>query len=194
MGSLRSLMPGGLLARGPHRASRMATVEGPRGISTRAAVFLRYIAYFLVIACCSAISHYCFEHVGKYLLGGKLMFGLSGLTVLAAALGTVFYVNQRNEIIEQTRHYVFGLMCLPGAVLALIMWGATKLAGPSPSGHEDQFLNVLFIGLPALYFCTVVIPPVLFIKMLAQIRTLHRSRLDDEEMMTLWTRQDGHQR
>ena len=67
------------------------------------------------------------------------------------------------------------------------------LAGPSPDGHEDQFLHILFIGLPMVYFATVVIPPVLFIKMLAQMRTLHRARLDDEELMGIWTRQDGKQ-
>lgn len=56
---------------------------------------------------------------------------------------------------------------------------------------DDQFLKVIFVGLPALYFVTVVIPPVLFVKTIAQIRTLHCSRLEDQEMMSMWTRQDG---
>jgi hypothetical protein len=39
----------------------------------------------------------------------------------------------------------------------------------------------------------VVIPPILFVKWLSGIRTLHRSRLDDAETMGLWTRQDHRQ-
>ena len=183
----------GLTTRAPHKVARIDQIEGPRGYSLRASVYLRHVAYLLIIACGSAVSHFCFSHVGKYMLGGKLMFALAALTFAAAAAGTVFYTNQRNEILEQARHYAFGMMVLPGTALALIMWGAQVLAGPSPDGHEDQFLHILFIGLPMVYFATVVIPPVLFIKMLAQMRTLHRARLDDEELMGIWTRQDGKQ-
>lgn len=191
---LKSLFgPRGLTSSAPHKVARVGSNEGPRGYSTRAAVYLRHVAYLLIVMAGSSISHYCFQAVGKYMLGGKLMFGLAGLVLASAAVGTMFYTNQRNEILEQTRHYVFGMMVLPGTALALIMWGAQVMAGPAPGGSEDQFLKVIFIGLPALYFATVVIPPVLFIKMLAQIRTLHRSRLDDQEMMQLWTRQDGRQ-
>jgi len=181
---------GGLTARAPHRAGRIYVNEGPRGLSTRASVYLRHVAYWFLVIMCSAITHWCFHHVNKYLIGGEMMFALAMLTLAAAAVGTLFYTNQRNEILSQARHYTFGLMLLPGTVLALIIAGAQTLAGPAANASNDQFMAVLLTGLPMVYFATVVIPPILFIKMLAGIRHLHRSKLDDQEMMTLWTRQD----
>lgn len=195
MNTLRSLFGRhGLLTRAPAKPGRIQRVEGARGMSLRASVYLRYLAYVIVIVLASSVSNFCFTHIGKYTLGGVLMFGLATLTFVTAAAGTMFYTNQRNEILEQCRHYVFGMMVLPGTAIALIMYVAQLMAGTGQQAQNDQFLHIIFIGLPAVYFATVVLPPVLFVKMLAGIRNLHRSQLDDEEMVSLWTRQDGLQR
>ena len=180
----------GLTASAPHRAGRIYVNEGPRGLSTRAAVYLRHVAYLFVVFAASAITNWSFHRVNKYLIGGEMMFALAMLTLAAGAVGTLFYTNQRNEILSQSRHYTFGMMLLPGTVLSLIIAGAQTLAGPAATASNDQFMSVILTGLPMVYFATVVIPPILFIKMLAGIRHLHRSKLDDQEMMALWTRQD----
>lgn len=184
----------GLMAPAPHKVSPREFSEGPRGISLRASVYMRHAAYFLIVVACSSVSDYCFRQAGQYAIGGKLMFALCVLVFLTAAAGTIFYVNQREEIIEQCRHYVFGLMLLPGTSLALIMWAAQALAGGSAALAQDQFMNIIMIGLPMLYFGTVLIPPVLFVKQLTGIHNMHRSRLDDQEMVAIYARQDGHQK
>jgi hypothetical protein len=182
----------GLFARGPHRASRIHTFEGPRGYSARTAVYLRYAAYFLVIVMCSAVTHVAFSHTGTFAVdGGFLMFLVSGMVLVAGAAGTMLYTNQRNELIEQVRHYLFGMMTFPGAAVSLVMWGSTGMVNPNVA--RDTFTNMLSFGLPMVFYCTVVIPAILFIKLLAGMRTLHRSTMDDQEMVNLWTRLDGKQ-
>jgi len=183
----------GLMSPAPHKVSRIVTFEGPRGLSMRSSVYLRHVAYFLIIVLCSAVSDFCFRSVGQYAIGGKLMFAMCVLVMMVAAAGTAFYTNQREEIIEQARHYVFGLMLLPGTALALIMWAAQSMAGTSQEASSDQFMHIMMIGLPMVYFGSVILPPVLFVKMLTGMHNLHRSRLDDEELVAIWTRQDGHQ-
>lgn len=193
MRTLRELLGrGGFLAPGPHRASRIRETEGPRGYSTRASVFARYAVYFATVVLCSAVSHACFAHADRWRAGGEWMFFSAMLMFVTGAAGTMFYTNQRNEIIEQVRHYVFGLSVFPGTAIAIVMWASQGLTS-SPTSSSDAFTALLGNAIPVVYFCTVILPPLVFVKAMAGIRTLHRSRLDDEEMVAVWTRQDGQQ-
>lgn len=169
-------------------ADLLMQFEGLRGLSTRSAVLVRYAVYFTVIM--SAF-------VGIHLLLGETRWHTAGLwmllscalMVLTAALGTMMYTNHRNEIIEQMRHFVFGLALFPGLAFALLMRASDGFFG-SPGAQNDPFTFMLGGALPILYFITVLIPPLVFIKTIAGLRNLHRSNLDNEEYMRLYTRQD----
>jgi hypothetical protein len=103
-------------------------------------------------------------------------------------LGCAFFVNHRNEIIVQCRHFLFGIMLFPGTGIAVLMWatrGAT--ATSSSSVLSSAFTNAL----PLLFFATVIIPSLIFIKVIAGMRNLHRSTMDDQAAVALWTRQDN---
>lgn len=174
-------------------ASRLRRVEGPRGYSLRTSVALRYATYLVVLVACCALTQGALDGAPRADGGGRWMFLSSAVMLLSASVGTGFYPNHRNEIIEQVRHFVFGIAVLPGTGLAIIMWAAESFLS-SPGATSDPFASTLEVALPIIFFCTVIIPCLVFIKVIAGIRHLHRSRLDDEEMMALYTRQDGHQR
>ena len=48
--------------------------------------------------------------------------------------------------------------------------------------------------MPIVFLATVILPVFIFIKEMAGIRTLYRTKLDDQEQVSLWTRNDGLQR
>jgi hypothetical protein len=50
------------------------------------------------------------------------------------------------------------------------------------------------MALPVVFLLTVVLPAFIFVKEIAGMRAIYRSTLDDQEAVTLWTRQDGLQR
>lgn len=183
----------GLLAPAPHKGpSHIRTNEGPRGYSTRVAVYLRHAAYFLTLVLCSSLTHYAMQAAGPYSIdGGKVMFFMAALTLAVGALGTIFYANNRNEIIEQARHYVFGLMVLPATGVSLILWVVKGMI--TAQANPDAFSQTVDVGLLMVFGAALIMPPVIFMKMMAGIRTLHRSTTDDQEMMQLWSRQDGRQ-
>lgn len=183
----------GILTAGPHRAARIRDLEGPRGYSTRAAVYLRYAVYFVTIILGASVAHACFQNANTWKSGGEWMFFSAMLMLVTGAAAAVFYTNQRNEIIEQVRHYVFGLCVFPGTAIAIVMWASQGLTTTQVGEGADAFTMLLANAIPIVYFCTVILPPIVFVKAMAGMRTLHRSRLDDEEMVALWTRQDGKQ-
>lgn len=182
----------GLMAPAPHRGTRVQANEGPRGYSTRAAVYLRHAAYLLVLILCSAITHYAMAAAGPYSIdGGQVMFFMATLTLAVAALGTMFYAGNRNEILEQARHYVFGLMVLPGTGIALILWVVKGLV--TAQANPDAFSQTVDLGLLMVFGAALIMPPVIFLKLMSGIRSLNRSTTDDQEMMQVWSRQDGRQ-
>lgn len=177
----------------PRGLHRIRQFEGPRGYSTRAAVYLRYVGYLLVIIMCSSFCQAAFAGEDRWRNGGKWMLFAACLTLATGAVGTWTTANLRNEIVTQTRHFLFGLTVWPGVGIAAIMWAARGLtSGADLNG--DAFLSLISNALPIVYFCTVIIPPIVFIKTISGMRTLHRSHLDDEEMMRMYTRQDSMQR
>lgn len=183
---------GGLTTASPLRTTHVMQNEGPRGYSTRAAVYVRHAAYLLVLILCSSITHHAMAAAGPYSIdGGMAMFVLSTLTIVVGALGTIFYAASRNEIIEQVRHYVFGLMVLPGTGIALVLWLVKGVV--TSQANPDAFSQTVDIGLLMVFGAALIMPPVLFLKLMSGIRTLSRSTRDDQEMMQTWARQDGRQ-
>ena len=99
------------------------------------------------------------------------------------------------KIAEQFRQFTFGIVCLPGAGIALL----SRILGQAlntESAQGDQFLSLLTgNGVMLVYFATVVIPAAVFTKyVFGGVRTAHRSGLADEEAVALYQRQDGLQR
>lgn len=175
----------------PRLAGRVRTIEGPRGVSTRAAVYVRYMVYGLIIAVASAATHALFAGT-PWSSGGYVMFYASVSMLLTATVGTWLYVNQRNEIIEQVRHYVFGFAVFPGLFFAGL-YRVTLPGFASEFAQTDAFLSVVGNVIPILYFVTVLIPAAIFVKVISGIRNLHRSSQDDQELLGTISRQDGRQ-
>lgn len=169
-------------------AGRLMQFEGLRGLSTRASVQLRYAVYFLIIMATSGGIHALLGETRWHTAGLWLLLS-AALMVTTAAVGTMMYTNQRNEIIEQMRHFVFGLALFPGLGFAVLMRAANGFFG-TPGAQNDPFTFMLGGALPIMYFITVLIPPLVFIKTIAGLRNIHRSNLDNEEYMRLYTRQD----
>lgn len=183
---------GGIFTPAPHRGTRIYTNEGPRGYSTRTAVYLKHVAYFLVLVLCSAITHYAMDAAGPYSIdGGSIMFLLATLTLATAALATMAYAPYRNQILEHVRHYVFGMMVVPGMGISLILWIVKGLV--TSQVNPDAFSRTVDMGLLMVFGAVLIMPPVIFVRLMAGIRTMHRSTRDDQEMMQTWSRQDGHQ-
>ena len=189
---LHGELPAGESTRVTDRAtkavSKLMKFEGPRGRSARATLMFRYIAYILTILFCSGLTQGATQGI-KYAEGGGLFMLLSCTSItVVGAIGTLFYVNHRNEIIQRVRHYIFGIICFPGLLLGLFLYVTKTWWG------DDAFSTTLSTALPVVFLVTVVLPAFIFIKEIAGMRTIYRSTLDDEEAVALWTRQDGLQR
>ena len=168
------------------------TVEGPRGASTRASVWLRYVAYFVTIVICSGITSACFAQVPGATSGGEWMLLCVAFQLAIASIGSWMFANRRPEINQQVRSYIFGYTLFPGTGIAILMWSARHLtAGPTGT---DVFVNSLNSALPWLYFLPIILPAVIFLKTVAGMRMIHREQMDDQEIMRTYTRNDGRQR
>jgi hypothetical protein len=71
------------------------------------------------------------------------------------------------------------------------MWVARNMVS---SGSDDLFIRTSVAALPWLYFIPVLVPAVLFLRLVAGFRVLDKVRLDDEEILQIYTRNDGLQR
>lgn len=169
-------------------AGRLIQFEGLRGLSTLATVRLRYFSYFATIMVVTGSVHWMHSST-RWHTAGLWMLLSSALMVATAAAGTMIYTNQRNEIIEQMLNFVFGYAIFPGLGFAVLMRAADGFFGTA-GAQNDPFTFMLGGALPILYFITVLMPPLVFIKTIAGLRNLHRSNLDNEEYMRLYTRQD----
>lgn len=172
-----------------HRVSRVVQFEGLRGRSTRAAVVLRYVAYVMLILGCAAVTQVSTDGIRNASGGGWFLLMSCTLITVTGAIATILYPNTRDEIIHRVRHYAFGIVALPGAILALFL-----KAAQSWMGSGDTLAATLGAAGPIVFLATIVLPAFVFVKEMFGIRTLNRSRLDDEEAVLLWTRQDGNQR
>ena len=186
-------IPRGHVAYGSARKiAKRFVLEGPRGRSTRNAVWLRYFSYFLTIVLAAGITQACFASVQGAQSGGQWLLLSASFQLAVAAIGSFMFSNRRAEIIRQVRSYVFGYTIFPGMGLAIFMWSARHLTAGASSG--DVFVSTLNNALPWIYFLPVVLPAVIFMKTVAGMRTLRREQLSDQELMRTYTRQDSSQR
>lgn len=180
---------GGVVARATRAASRIRTTEGLRGYSTRAAVLSRHAASFLGLMMCVAVSHWAFSALPSWRFGGMLMMYSITFMSLIAAVGTVIYADSRNEIHNQARHFIFGIVALPGTAMAVFM-RIVLTALDAPSSQDDMFISVLRgNALPLVYFSLVVIPAFVFAKyVFGGVRSANRSALTSEETLATYMR------
>jgi hypothetical protein len=171
-------------------AARTAA-EGPRGLSTRATVWFRYVGYLLTILTCCGLTQACFSSLNGAQSGGEWMLLSAAFQLAVAVIGSAMFANRRAEILHQVRSYVFGYTVFPGTGVAIFMWSASSLS--SGSGN-DVFVGSLNAALPWLYFLPIVLPAIIFLKSVSGMRVLHRERMEDREAMNLYTRNDGVQR
>jgi len=167
-------------------------VEGLRGAATRQAVALRYLSYWLIIICASVTVHAIFQGIGGAETGGLWLLLSASYQCTIAAIGSIFLAPHRPEISDQLRGYLFGYTVLPALGVAVFLWFAQSLA--VNAGSNDIFLGTLVSALPFLYFLPVVIPAIIFTKLVAGYRITSRVQLDDEEILRIYTRNDGYQR
>lgn len=168
--------------------SRIQQFEGGRGYSARTSVYLRYFAYFAAIILCSSLTEVFTKGIPNASGGGRWMFFSMATIVVSGAISSLFFTNLRNEIAEKIRHYIFGYAMIPGTLVALFLFVAQNYLG------MDAFGGTLAMALPVVFLCTVIIPALVFLKEISGLRTIHRSKLDDQEAVALWTRNDGLQR
>lgn len=163
--------------------------EGKRAVATRVSVMLRYTAYMFTIIVASSLTHAALTAAGTTSYGGGLMWFSAFLMTTIAAGACVLYPNHRNETIDQYRHYTFGLCVFPGTAIAGVIWALRNVV-TSPAAQDDTLASLLGFAVPAIFVCTVVIPPIIFVKLIAGYHTLHKSVATDTEMVSSVTRQD----
>jgi hypothetical protein len=174
-----------------NRRQRRRRNEGLRGVSVRTSLYIKYACYWLSIVLAGAITHYCFKSVPEASSGGIWLMASCAFQLVVATLGTWFAAHRRKEIVEQLKAYVFGYTVAPGLGVAVFMWVARNMVS---SGSEDLFIRTAVSALPWIYFIPVLIPAVIFLKMVAGFKTIDKIGLDDEEILQIYTRNDGLQR
>jgi len=167
--------------------------EGPRSIATRSSVWLRYCVYMLTILGGCLLTHIALNAAGTTAYGGALMWLSCFIITSTAAAATVLYPTRRNDTISQFRHYIFGYCVFPGTAIAILIWALSSVV-TSPTANDDTMASLLRFAIPAVFVCTVVIPPIIFVKLIAGYHTMYTSLATDQEVMTSLTRQDQLQR
>lgn len=168
---------------------RRRYAEGPRWLPVRAAVWLRYAAYAIVVYAMCALTEGMLSGVPTARHGGQWMLFSAALVMVAAVFGLWRYPTHRNEIVKQARHYIFGIMVFPGTAIAAVMWAAGQFFTDAAASSQ-VFGTMLGTALPIVFFCTVVVPLLVYVKLVAGMRYMYRTREDDQETMSIYTRQD----
>ena len=172
--------------------SRMFS-EGPLGVSSRVAIGAKYGVYFLIFFGCSALTDGFLKAAGTTGYGGALMWFVATLMTVIAGVGALLQPTNREEIVQNYRHYTFGLCIIPSTAIAGIIW-ALRGVMSSPAAAEDTMAGLLNFAVAAVFICTLVIPPVVFVKLITGFHTMNRSSMTDTEMMAMVTRNDHLQR
>lgn len=187
--------PGGEAAAPPRPGTLRAMVdnvratEGDRGLAARKALAFKYAAYAATIAVCVGVVNAAFAGTSWASAPKILAVAVTVITVTAAA-GTVFASADRPDIIDQFRHYLFGLTLFPATGIAIFS-AAMRSYSADPS-NGDNFIGLLSNSLPMIYAFTAFAPALVFVKVIAGMRTINRSTLDDQETIAAYTRQDGY--
>lgn len=178
---------------GVARRARIARVEGPRGTATRGSIWLRYIGYFLAVIAAASLTQATLGAAGTTRNGGLFLLFAMTLMAVTAATGCALYPTHRESIIEELRHYMFGLCLYPATGVAVVIWAIQSML-TNPNAERDTMMQLVSFSVPVVFMCTLIIPPIIFVKVVAGAQSLHRATLDDEEMVALYTRQDPYQR
>lgn len=153
---------------------------------------LRYGAYWVAIVVSSSLVQALFVNTPSAKSGGMWLMMSASFQCVVAAVGSIFLAPHRPEIVEQLRSYLFGYTILPATGVALFLWFAQQMVENSTG--EDVFLGTMVSALPFLYFLPVILPSIIFTKLVAGFRVVSRVSMDDEELMRIYTRNDGYQR
>lgn len=179
---------GSTVARVLSAASRIRQFEGWRGYSNRALVALRQIGAFATLLICYLTTEWAFASNPSWEFGGEIMLFSVAFIQTVGAAGTILYAESRFQIVEQTRHFTFGIVALPAAVLSVFMRLITNSVTIDES--SDIFTGMLLgNGLPLIYFSVVIIPPIVHGKyVFGGLRSVNRKAMADEEMMASYMR------
>lgn len=172
------------------RVSRITQFEGKRGLSARAALSVKWMVFYLFALLGCGLTEFLTAGTPYATHGGVFMLGSVTLIAAVGAACTIFYVNIRTEIVEKVRHYIFAIVVVPGTLVA----GIVRVTQNWEWINEGSLGSTLQFALPIVFLTTVVLPTFIFVKEMLEIRTIHRSKLDDQEAVQLWTRLDGAQR
>lgn len=166
-----------------YKVSRILSLEGLRGKSSRYALLLKYISIFLSILILSSVTQYLTSGVKNVSGGGWFMLSCSTIILSVGAIATMMYPNMRSELIHKTKFYVINIICVPGAIFSLLIRFAQNWLG------TDTLGQTLGIAIPIIFLSTLILPALVYIKEIVGLRGVNRSKLDDEEAVLLWTRQ-----
>jgi hypothetical protein len=163
--------------------------QGPRGFATRGGVVMKYAGWLGLLVLSSVITQAATSGIPLLNNSGTWMYTMAAIQCVTAGLGMIAFANNRNEIMMMLRHYLFGLSVLPGTVIAITIWATySTLIGI----QNSSMASVLTEALPWAFFIAIFIPAIVFVKYITGLRTLNRTNLDDQEAVSLWTRQsDG---
>lgn len=175
-------------------ATRIRQFEGWRGYTNRTLVAMRQVGAILTLIGCYLLADWSFASRSTLRFGGEMLLFAVAFIQVCAAVGTVIYAESRYQIVDQARHFTFGIVALPGAALALFIRIIDSAIGDSAG--DDVFTGMLMgNGLPLVYFSVVMIPAFVFAKYIfGGLRAVNRKALADEETMAAYMRHDKLQR
>jgi len=163
--------------------------EGPRALSTRTGVWVKYAFYWLALGVVCLLVNMFLSASNTTTFGGPLLWFSICLMTVIAAVSTVLQPLNRDEVREQWRHYTFGLCAAPALGIAALLW-ALKDVITSSASQTDTMASLLNFAIPAIFVCTVVIPPIIFIKLIAGYHTMNRAKKSDSEYRAWALRRD----
>lgn len=171
-------------------AARVRHVEGPRGVALRWSIGLRYLAYLGTIIGCVSLISAAFSRTRWSYGGSIVLFSAAGI-LLTATVGTMFMPDRRTEVLEEMRKFLFQMLLFPSTAIALGHWFLRRYT--TDPGSQNDFLSLLDTYLPMFFLLPALLSLIVFIKGIAGMRFLDRSRSDAEELLNTWSRQDYHQ-
>jgi hypothetical protein len=176
-------------------ADRIRAALGARSVSYRTMLILRQVGGLFVLLGCVAVSSWSFSATPSWRYGGMMMLFSIAFMMLCMIAGSVMYSDSRQRIAAECRHFVYGIVAIPGAAIAVLLRLMTT-AWTGPEANADQFINLLRSnGLPLAYFATVLLPAVVFAKFVfGGIRAAQHNAMNDSEHMSVLLRHDGMQR
>lgn len=173
------------------RLSRRWRSEGPGAPATRASVWLKHLTYLVVTLLCVAVVHAAYSVDPALRVGGYLLLTSMTIMYATAAVGTLVHADSRDEIADLLRRFAFSYVLFPATGIAVLFWALHQL---DVANEGDMLYRLVYEGLTWLFVLDVFFPMAIFIKSVVGFRTLKKSKMDPEEEMGLWTRQDGLQR